>query len=163
MLRKIEDGTFEGCKGLKGICFGERLEHIGKQAFSGSGLYSVAFPASLRVIAQGAFSACKNLKTAVLNDGLEVLGTDEYSQGNEMLKGVFQKSAVEDVKLPKTLKRIEYKAFANCESLRRIYLPDGLDYIGKGCFSESGLQEIAFPASIKTVSVGAFLGCKQLR
>ena len=46
-----------------------------------------------------------------MNEGLEVLGTDEYTEDGKMYYGVFGKSALEDVKLPLTLKRIEYGAF----------------------------------------------------
>lgn len=79
-----------------------------------------------------------------------------------MLSGVFQNSAVENVKLPKTLKRIEYKAFANCNNLKAIQLPKGLEYVGTLCFCNSGLEEIVFPQTVKTISASAFQSCKHL-
>ena len=60
------------------------------------------------------------LKHVELNEGLETLGTDEYPGQNDYYSGVFESSAVEDVRLPATLKVIEYGAFAECASLKNI-------------------------------------------
>ena len=56
----------------------------------------------------------------VLNEGLEVLGKDEYLNDNKMWNGVFQNSVLEEIKLPSTLKKIEYSAFACCKNLATI-------------------------------------------
>ena len=92
-----------------------------------------------RVLAQAAFAMCKNLKTVVLNEGLEALGTDEYDTDGKNRHGVFGYSAVQDIHLPSTLKRIEYSAFEGCKNLSRLALPDGLEYIGKQCFEGAGI------------------------
>ena len=60
----------------------------------------------------------------MLREGIEVLGTDEYNDGNGTYEGIFENSALVEVELPSTLKRIEYSAFANCENLRKINLPE---------------------------------------
>ena len=67
-------------------------------------------------------------------EGLEVLGTDESQRDGSMWSGAFQESALENVRLPSTLKRIEYGAFMGCESLKTAKLPDGLEYLGNECF-----------------------------
>ena len=59
-----------------------------------------------------------------------MLGKDEYPDRKELC-GVFENSAIEGVKLPTTLKRIEYSAFKNCKGLKRVYLPDKLEYVGR--------------------------------
>lgn len=70
------------------------------------------FPASLRTVAQGAFAECACLRTAEFCEGLEALGTDECSAlGDKQTCGVFEKSALESVKLPSTLKKINRSAF----------------------------------------------------
>ena len=65
-----------------------------------------------------------------LNEGLEVLGTDEYSASNKAYFGVFEGSAVTEVKLPSTLQRIEYSAFSDCKNLTELTLPNNLEKIG---------------------------------
>lgn len=152
-----------GCKNLKSVEFSEGLEEICLGAFLDSGLENVSFPRSLRVLRQAAFAKCERLRTVVLNEGLETLGTDEYSENGEIRHGVFGYSAVESVSFPSTLKRIEYSAFEGCESLRSVFLPEGLTHIGKRCFFRGGLEEIVFPASVRDVCPRAFQQCKQLR
>lgn len=124
-LRRIEYHAFQGCEKLEDIILPERLEFIGKYCFYQSGLESVEFPASLRTVSQGAFAECESLMTAKFNEGLEVLG-----EGDDEDVGVFYESAVENVQLPSTLRRIEYTTFTHCENLQSIELPDALEYIG---------------------------------
>ena len=97
-----------------------------------------------------------------LNEGLEVLGTDDHPDGQNWC-GVFQGSAVEGVLLPSTLKRIEYSAFENCKSLKRIALPAGLECVATKCFWESVLKSISFPPSVKVIEKDSFYQCKCLR
>ena len=47
---------------------------------------------------------------------------------------MFQDSALSTVKLPSTLKRIECRAFCDCNNLESVDLPEGLECIGKQCF-----------------------------
>ena len=85
-------------------------------------------------IRQESFCDFKFLQSVILNEGLEVLGTDEYRPDGKEYSGVFQESGLTRVKLPSTLKRIEYRAFTACESLKYIDLPESLEYIGERCF-----------------------------
>ena len=71
---------------------------------------------------------------AKFSEGLEVLGTDGYAADKTSLYGVFEKSALENVWLPSTLKRIKYGAFQGCKNLKSISIPEKLEYIGKYCF-----------------------------
>lgn len=121
----------------------------------------MTFPASLRTVAQGAFAECEKLKTARVNDGLEALGTDEYPDEG-LLRGVFEGSAIEDVRLHPTLKRIEYRAFWGCERLKRVDLPERLEYLGSWCFCHSGILEIRLPRSLWEVGESMFGECPNL-
>ena len=92
-----------------------------------------------------------------LNEGLEVLGADNYTSG------VLEGSAVESVILPSTLRRIEYRAFHNCEKLKSISLPEGLEFIGPTCFRQSALESVKLPASLRMISQFAFAKCSNLK
>ena len=98
------------------------------------GIRTVNFPDTIRAVRQESFCDFKSLQSVILNEGLEVLGTDEYRQDGKEYSGVFQESGLKRVKLPSTLKRIEYRAFTACESLKCIDLPESLEYIGERCF-----------------------------
>ena len=103
----------------------------------------------MRLVHQSAFCECSSLKVVRLNEGLEALGKDEYPDNDGRWYGVFEESAIKNVELPSTLKRIEYSAFQGCENLKRIDLPKGLEYIGKQCFQESGLEYVKLPPLLR--------------
>ena len=142
--------------------FSEGLEKIGLFAFYQSAIESVVFPASLRMLSQGAFARCKFLANAKFEEGLEVLGTDARADNGEPWAGVFQESGVEQVVLPRTLRRIEPYTFKGCGHLQSVKLPDGLESVGEHAFCESGLRSIAIPAVLNTVDSSAFASCWNL-
>ena len=133
-LKRIEDCAFDDCEDLKTVRFPERLEYLGRFCFSNTGLKSVDFPASLRMVSQGSFSWCKSLKSVRFAEGLEVLGTDERQSDDTTWVGAFQKSVLESIRLPSTLKRMGHRTFMGCGNLKAIELPDRLEYLGKECF-----------------------------
>lgn len=63
---------------------------------------------------------------------------------------------MERFELSSTLRRIEYGAFENCESLRSIDLPEGLEYVGEMCFAGSSLESVRLPPAMKVVEKFAF-------
>lgn len=111
-MKTIEDSAFRQCESLEAVSLSSALEKIGLFAFHKTRLETVRFPGSLRTVAQGAFAECACLRAAEFCEGLKALGTDECpTLDGKQMSGVFEKSALESVKLPSTLKRIECKAF----------------------------------------------------
>ena len=162
-LRRIEHDAFAGCENLRSVGFPDGLERLGLRAFLGSGLERAELPASLRAIGQGVFAKCKHLRTVTFGDGLEVLGENSYPEKKGAYVGVFEESTVESVRLPSTLRRIEYDAFNDCKELRQVRLLEGLEYIGRGCFYGSGLEGLVLPSSVREVGPLAFTKCARLR
>ena len=66
-----------------------------------------------------------------LNEGLEKLGAKETFNGSEYEGEVFEYSAIENVRIPSTVKRLEKETFYDCENLKNIEIPDNVEYIGK--------------------------------
>lgn len=117
----------------------------------------------MRTVCNGAFAECENLQKAVLNEGLEILGDDETDKDEKRQLGVFERSALEHVELPSTLKEIKCGAFYECRNLGSVSLPNGLEKIGKGCFFSCDLKEIIFSKSMKEIGSCAFCGCESLK
>ena len=57
----------------------------------------------------------------------------------EHWSGVFEESALEDIKLPSTLTRIRKGTFKNYKHLKGIVLPEKLDWLEDSCFCGAGL------------------------
>lgn len=55
------------------------------------------------------------------------------------------------------------EAFMNCDSLKRITIPEGVEEIGESAFQGcSKLEKVIIPKSVKRIGADAFKGCKKL-
>lgn len=110
----------------------------------------------MREVGASAFEHCYQLKSAELNEGLEKLGTREATNAQKYDGHVFTYSAIESIKLPSTLKRLEAETFYSCENIRSVEIPNGVEYIGEECFSYSGIEETTLPGTLKKICEDAF-------
>ena len=86
-----------------------------------------------------------------LNEGLEKLGESTFSW-----------SAIETIKLPSTLKRIEVETFRSCNNLKSIEIPNGVEHIGRECFCYSRIKEITLPCTLREIGYDALNRCFRL-
>ena len=116
-LKCLETSTFQECKNLRRVLLGDGLESIGSCTFKNSGLESFTAPASLCRIGRSAFAGCKELRHVDL--GACALP----SGGNDFLsEKVFDGSGLESIVLPRTLRVIGDRTFAECGKLRSVSL-----------------------------------------
>jgi len=72
--------------------------------------------------------------------------------------------SLKNIKLPKSIKRINTNAFYNCSSLQKIDLPSSLTTLGDHAFFNcSSLQSIVLPSSLTTLGYQAFFNCTSLQ
>ncbi|MDR1597727.1 MAG: leucine-rich repeat protein [Holosporales bacterium] len=83
---------------------------------------------------------------------------------NYTLKCIFGDSLhhVREIILPPDTKKVQDRAFINCDHVQAVYFPPTLEYIGKEAFYGCGLTEIRIPASVKEICSYTFSKC-QLR
>lgn len=141
-LRSIGYSAFYKCESLKNIRLPSGLETIEARCFEHSGLEEMVLPANTRKVGPHAFCGCNNLKTVQLNEELDKLGEKETVDGEEYEGGTFADSAIESVRLPSALKRIETETFRDCKKLRSIEIQSGVEYIGRKCFSSTAIEKI---------------------
>ena len=84
-------------------------------------------------------------ETYVVPDGIEVLGQE-----------CFKSASLKEVILPEGLKRIEEKAFASCNYLKRADLPQTVEYIGPHAFDSSGLETTTLNDGLRIIGKYAF-------
>ena len=86
-------------------------------------------------------------KKYVMPDTVEII--DEYAFADN--------TCLREVVLPKSLKRIEFHAFFQCEKLAVINLPENLEYLGEGCFELSPeINRLIIPMSMKSIPTSLF-------
>ena len=100
-----------------------------------------------------------------LNEGLEEIGVAEKAPDDQWFKmyGAFEKTALEQVVLPRTLRALGKSTFKHCAALSVVVLQEGLETIGAGCFWKCPLREVCVPASVRLIDNHAFHGCRELR
>ncbi len=132
-------------------------------------LVSLVLPDKLKYISgaqgggRGSFFGCKNLSgSLIIPEGVIEIG-DAAFNGCTSLTGTLS--------LPSTLKKIgnwqgyepSYDgAFAGCNFVCELILPEGLEEIGLGTFQgcKNLYGEIRLPDGLKKIGYGAFAGCK---
>lgn len=119
-LKSIGPGAFWDCSSLRDIQLPDRLEKIGPRCFWGSGLEEIVLPSSVKEVGAVAFKECRQLRSVQLNEGLKKLGAKERVNGIDCEGIVFLGSAIEEIYLPSTLKRLEFHLFEDCRNLRSI-------------------------------------------
>ena len=70
---------------------------------------------------------------------------------------------MERVEFPSQLKEIEANAFANCNKLKDVVLPEGLEGIGSNVFTSPYITSLIIPSNVTTMNSNPpFYGCKKL-
>ena len=152
--------TYEACKnaaGMKSLVVPATIEpNPGNvsdgYAFAGCiGLESVKIYCGF--IREGWFSGCTSLRTI------------DLSNINSLGPYAFRKSGLREVTLHAGLPsaiRLSYR-FADCTSLERVVLEEGLTGIGGYEFQNcTALKDITIPRSLSYLGTGAFMGCANL-
>ena len=99
----------------------------------------------------------------MLNEGLERPGAMGVIDGRRYEGGVFCGTAIESIRVPSTVKRLEAETFRSCEGLRRVDVPSGVECIEEQCFYESGVEEATLPNTLKEIGEDAFEDCANLK
>jgi len=126
-IREIKSRAFSATPGMTSVTFApdSKLTIIGERAFAGSGLSSVAFPASVISIGGGAFAEVPLVSvTFAENSQLRTIG-------GEAFKGTYRLTSID---LPEQLTSLG--AFAFMESgLEKVTIPASLTSFGAGAFA----------------------------
>lgn len=69
---------------------------------------------------------------------------------------MFHGSAIENIRIPSTLTKIEARTFLNCYYLKIVEISHHVEYLGNECFKNSGIEEITLPNTLKEISKNAF-------
>jgi len=78
-------------------------------------------------------------------------------QGNKLY------SSIRSVVVEPGVTNVGYWAFANCENLTSVSLPDGITVVEEYAFYNTGLTSIVLPNTVQRVEKAAFSDCKSLQ
>ncbi len=188
-VTEIGPFAFYQCSALTNVNLARGVKVIYPSAFSYcTSLTQVTIPSSVTDIMGNIFNGCSTLQTISVNsanthyraiDGVLfsyaadtlIAYPNMHAQVYEIPSSVvaIRESAFADcnnltgVTLPQGLKMIDNNAFVGCTNLPHITFPQSLEYIGYGAFGGcSLLSEVTIPAAVRYVGSSAFSRCSSL-
>ncbi|MBQ8496909.1 MAG: leucine-rich repeat protein [Clostridia bacterium] len=172
-VTKIEADTFHDCTNLEKLCFGDHVKEIGNHAF-------LHCP-KLKIIFDGTRKAWENLYQAEQGHyrEIEFLKKDGwiYYENQQKSPIPYEVTGIADhaydtminpVRITKVefhdrIKTIGEYAFAGCEDLEEIILPQGVVKIGRNAFFGcKNLKRISLPDTLTSIDSQAFARCERL-
>ncbi len=128
----IGESAFESCDTIKSVRLHSQITSIGYKAFYDSSLSSVHFADGLTEIGSSAFSNCK-LRDVNLPNSVTTVETFAFANNNSLTSFVFSDQVtiisywvfygcgnLTTVTIPKTVNKIDERAFCYCENLSEI-------------------------------------------
>lgn len=154
----VLSGAFMACTKLKTVKLGNSVANIFGMAFSGcTSLEEINFPDSLEMIGDRTFENCTSLKKVSLptkNNLLEqnifykntALTSVEFREGEDTLKGwgaFANASALEEITIPASVKKIIEPVFIGCPSLKKVtFLGDAPTEVYENTFAQNEVNDL---------------------
>lgn len=126
---------------------------IGHYAFYGcKGLTEVTVPNSVTFLGKGVFFENSNLEKVQLPESL-----------TEIPDGLLLSTAIKEIAIPASVKRIGQAAFQNCLNLTNVEVPNTVTEIDEYAFSLcSNLISITLPKTLTEIDIALLWGCYNL-
>eukprot|EP00035_Acanthoeca_spectabilis_P006954 m.130859 g.130859 ORF g.130859 m.130859 type:complete len:837 (+) comp13732_c0_seq2:281-2791(+) len=170
----VNRASFGGCSDVESIVIPDSVVTIGPETFHmplGSRVSQVFIPNSVTSVHPHEFPTCLGFgfRTAAATPrGLircfPETAVPAVPDTVVALGGfAFQGLAVESVRIPDSVTRLETLAFIRAVSLRSVHIPNSVTVIERGCFYEAlSLPSVVIPNSVTFIGELAFFGCTLL-
>lgn len=90
-----------------------------------AGCANTVIPEDVIGIGNQAFDGAVHLEKLVLPEGLQYIGAEDYCYGSYSSKGVFWRTGLKELVIPKTVIHIQDGAFRYCSALQKIAVEEG--------------------------------------
>lgn len=187
----IKPYTFYNCASIKSISIPNTVQLIGAGAFFGTSVEDLVISEGTILIDANAFENSKALKTVVLPSSLVQVGADAFLNASNInyvnYTGTLEQwvsinffgdtsnpvycsknlyingELLENITI-ENVEGVYPYAFINCESLKSIYITDGITALGRyAFFGCSNLESVDSPTSLTTIGDKAFGRCFNLK
>ena len=147
-VTKIDTGVFNNLEGLTRVIIPGSVKEIGKNAFSNNtSLQEVIMEEGVETISNQAFYNCTNLTNVQIPNTVTYIGADAFRLTKNLVNinlpnsvayigdhGFFR-SGIKKIKLPSSLKTINFQLFTSCLSLEEVIIPSSITEITNSAFS----------------------------
>jgi hypothetical protein len=155
-VRVIEEAAFWHSEALADVEFGDKLETIGNDAFSGTKLTSIKLP-KVRVIGGGAFLGCEQLTEVKLSEDLETIEDRAFAYCPRLRR----------ITIPLQYTLLDEGVFDECRDLSQVELIGGIHKTISSLLLNSWRNEMndeidsinrVLPRYVKTVTIRQWMG-----
>lgn len=155
-MNEIATGAFMGCSNIENVAIPSHVTRLSDCAFSDcSSLETVSIPETLEYIGKSCFSDCASLVEIFIPAAVKEMSDDAFLR--------CRKLQTVDIEVGSLLSSLPEMAFAGCESLEQIHIPNGVESLGWGIFYGcTSLRILYIPESLKEISSTAFTYCDAL-
>lgn len=144
---------------------GKGVRMVSDMAFSDHDINSIFFGKNIEIINYHTFKMMSSLKEIKVHEDNKFFYTEDdvlFSTRGDLIKYPPGKSGDKYV-VKSGIKGILNYAFAGCDELVSVEIPQGTTYIGSGAFSGCySLTTVKFPESVSHVGKKVFDGCQKL-
>lgn len=121
-----------------------------------SSVTSVSMPETLETIGAWAFDSCTLLYTVTIPKSVKSIGKGAFASCAALVDFNFAEDGA--------LTEIGNFCFYNCDSLKTLEIPEGIETLREATFMNSqSLQKVTLPSTIKTVERTAFADCTSIK
>ncbi len=178
-VTSIGECTFWLCKSLTSITIPDSVTSIGDAAFCEcESLTSITIPDSVTSIGDDAFFLCESLTSITIPDSVTSIGAGAFSAtayardssnwengvlyiGNHLIEAELDMNGSYNIRAG--TKVIAGSAFASCERLISVTIPDSVTSIGECAFYEcERLTSVTIPDSVTSIGECTFASCERL-
>ena len=186
-VKTISDHAFEGCYNLKSIKMSNDIETIGDYAFAKCSSLVLDLPKNLKVIGAYAFADCLSIKDLFIPAKVKQIKRDAFKGLGRVLESIkvdplnttfssgIDSNAIFNVKkgilligcknskVDQGIRVINKYAFAYCDGLKELSLPNTVQTIGAFAFIHCDNLEKIDLNQVNKIEEGAFKSCINLK
>jgi len=151
-LTELSYGAFSACYELKEVKLPSTLKEMKSGVFENTGLERIELPEGLTKIEAASFYSCDNLQEVIISSSVNFIGDSAFSYCR----------ALEEIKIPGTVKTICKEAFKIC-GLKNLILEEGIEKIEGCAFELCPITSVVLPASIQKIYSNIFNDCRELK
>jgi hypothetical protein len=164
-IKRIGSRAFYSCNALPSVCLPNETEEIGAEAFAKcDALAFISLDTNgepqLKTIGERAFYECSSLRGI---DTEDVLCLDAFTEVTSVGKEAFAScNVIESVRLPQSLKEIPEGMFDNSDMVKNVEW-GGAEIVSKNAFRATAIEVADMSSSnVKCIEDGAFANCEKL-
>ncbi len=176
-LKSIGASAFYRCVSLTEIVLPSKLESLGGGAFADTGLQTITIPETITTVSSDLFYDCDRLTSVTFKGVIKDIGEQAFFGCNLLESINFEKGFsgkiggdafaycenLKEIEIPEGVTYIYGSAFTGCKNLTVISLPESLISLGSRSFEGTSLVSVTIPKNVTHIGDDPFNACYQLK